>query len=205
MRSNPVSGDSLCKTGIFADVAGDFCRLRPPYLQTKGPETESKARKPAFPAHSRLSWGTWVNAGMAGWGGRDRTSEWWNQNPLPYRLATPQQAAPEDTGRSPRSAFRQRRSTEGVLPFQQTIVRTLAGIGPGDPDPCTGRYTTLYIGHFAETCRGRTAHPHGLHTRRARIPRPNALDKRAASPLRPLATSCHPLPSAGRVERTAVS
>jgi hypothetical protein len=26
----------------------------------------------------------------AGWGGRDRTSEWRNQNPLPYRLATPQ-------------------------------------------------------------------------------------------------------------------
>ena len=26
-----------------------------------------------------------------GWGGRDRTSEWRNQNPLPYRLATPQQ------------------------------------------------------------------------------------------------------------------
>ncbi len=29
--------------------------------------------------------------GKAGWGGRDRTSEWRNQNPLPYRLATPQQ------------------------------------------------------------------------------------------------------------------
>lgn len=27
-----------------------------------------------------------------GWGGRDRTSEWRNQNPLPYRLATPHQA-----------------------------------------------------------------------------------------------------------------
>ena len=26
---------------------------------------------------------------MPGWGGRDRTSEWRNQNPLPYRLATP--------------------------------------------------------------------------------------------------------------------
>jgi hypothetical protein len=25
-----------------------------------------------------------------GWGGRDRTSVWRNQNPLPYRLATPQ-------------------------------------------------------------------------------------------------------------------
>ena len=25
-----------------------------------------------------------------GWGGRIRTSEWRNQNPLPYHLATPQ-------------------------------------------------------------------------------------------------------------------
>ncbi len=27
------------------------------------------------------------------WGGRDRTSEWRNQNPLPYRLATPHPVA----------------------------------------------------------------------------------------------------------------
>jgi hypothetical protein len=27
---------------------------------------------------------------LVGWGGRNRTSEWRNQNPLPYRLATPQ-------------------------------------------------------------------------------------------------------------------
>ena len=26
---------------------------------------------------------------VRGWGGRDRTSVWRNQNPLPYRLATP--------------------------------------------------------------------------------------------------------------------
>ena len=30
---------------------------------------------------------------VAGWGARIRTWEWRNQNPLPYRLATPQQAA----------------------------------------------------------------------------------------------------------------
>ena len=29
----------------------------------------------------------------SGWGGRDRTFECWNQNPVPYHLATPQQAA----------------------------------------------------------------------------------------------------------------
>ena len=39
--------------------------------------------------------------GMIGWGGRDRTSEWRNQNPLPYRLATPQQRG--RTLRSPRN------------------------------------------------------------------------------------------------------
>ncbi|AMO48547.1 hypothetical protein AKI40_2142 [Enterobacter sp. FY-07] len=27
---------------------------------------------------------------LCGWGTRIRTSEWWNQNPLPYRLAIPQ-------------------------------------------------------------------------------------------------------------------
>ena len=30
--------------------------------------------------------------GLPGWGGRDRTSECWNQNPVPYHLATPHQA-----------------------------------------------------------------------------------------------------------------
>ena len=33
-----------------------------------------------------------------GWGARDRTWEWRNQNPLPYRLATPQQEKPPDSG-----------------------------------------------------------------------------------------------------------
>ena len=30
----------------------------------------------------------------AGWGGRDRTFECWNQNPVPYHLATPQSCGP---------------------------------------------------------------------------------------------------------------
>jgi hypothetical protein len=49
-----------------------------------------------------------------GWGGRDRTSEWRNQNPLPYRLATPQQA-----GSGIQSPPPPRRSTDGGRPFQQ--------------------------------------------------------------------------------------
>src|SRR6266566_8669740 len=74
--------------------------------------------KPGFPAHSRISWEAWPNVGMGGWGGRDRTSEWRNQNPLPYRLATPQQSGPEH-GIDQRDLFRHRRSIEGVTPFQQ--------------------------------------------------------------------------------------
>ena len=57
---------------------------------------------------------------MLGWGGRIRTSVWWNQNPLPYHLATPQYAVRE-SGRMSLAAdsFRQRRSIEGVEVFQQ--------------------------------------------------------------------------------------
>ena len=44
--------------------------------------------------HQRPSQADFINdsmsAGRPGWGGRDRTSAWGNQNPLPYRLATPQ-------------------------------------------------------------------------------------------------------------------
>jgi hypothetical protein len=41
-------------------------------------------------------------ATLAGWGARIRTWEWWNQNPLPYHLATPQSAAglPSPMGRT---------------------------------------------------------------------------------------------------------
>ncbi len=33
-----------------------------------------------------------------GWGGRIRTSVWWNQNPLPYHLATPQDPDMSESG-----------------------------------------------------------------------------------------------------------
>ena len=56
--------------------------------------------------------------GGAGWGGRDRTSEWRNQNPLPYRLATPQQAGTRE-GSIRSIASGNARSIEGVAPFQQ--------------------------------------------------------------------------------------
>src|ERR1700758_1103804 len=55
----------------------------------------------------------------AGWGGRDRTSEWRNQNPLPYRLATPQLARNARGAKPPQRSLGHRRSIGGDQPFQQ--------------------------------------------------------------------------------------
>jgi hypothetical protein len=41
----PVSADSLRKTGIFADKAGDFRRFLPQDRRTESSETKSNARK----------------------------------------------------------------------------------------------------------------------------------------------------------------
>jgi hypothetical protein len=43
---------------------------------------------------------------FCGWGGRTRTSEWRNQNPLPYRLATPQWGGCIDRSIPPRKRAR---------------------------------------------------------------------------------------------------
>ena len=69
----PVSADSLPKTGIFADKAGDFRRFPPQARQSGSPETKRMREKPGFPAHSRVSWEAWPNAGLGGCLGRDRT------------------------------------------------------------------------------------------------------------------------------------
>jgi hypothetical protein len=41
----PVSADSLPKTGIFAEKVGDFRRFPPQAWQGGSPETKAKARK----------------------------------------------------------------------------------------------------------------------------------------------------------------
>lgn len=58
--------------------------------------------------------------GPGGWGGRDRTFECWNQNPVPYRLATPQIAK----GRGPYSRPRllSTRHTIGRRPAARGVV-----------------------------------------------------------------------------------
>ncbi len=56
------------------------------------------------------NWKRATETGLVGWGGRIRTSEWRNQNPLPYHLATPQSGLQpgdspgraEDNGGSPK-------------------------------------------------------------------------------------------------------
>jgi hypothetical protein len=65
-RSQPVSADSLCKTGIFADVAGDFRRLAPCDCRFGSLETKQNTQKARVPAHSRVSCGARPNTGMAG-------------------------------------------------------------------------------------------------------------------------------------------
>jgi hypothetical protein len=83
-RSNPVSGPGLPKTGIFQISAGDYQRFRSGAAQIRCLETHlqfTKARHwQAFLAFPRVMS---PGAGLPGWGGRIRTSAWWNQNPLP--------------------------------------------------------------------------------------------------------------------------
>jgi hypothetical protein len=51
----PVSADSLRKTGIFADTAGDFPRFPHQDRRTGSLETKSNTRKAGFPARFRVS------------------------------------------------------------------------------------------------------------------------------------------------------
>ena len=89
--------------GIAALLASTYQFLAPRFMPTMEwmqnrrqcsphwTSLRSLHRRAAFPL-SRLRQRVGVREAV-GWGGRDRTSEWRNQNPLPYRLATPQPAA----------------------------------------------------------------------------------------------------------------
>ena len=99
---SPVSVAGLQKTGILLCLAGDFREFAVRKARLRAFGDYRQREKPTFggPCLSRKEYSS--KTGMAGWGGRDRTSEWRNQNPLPYRLATPQQAAPGERGWPPR-------------------------------------------------------------------------------------------------------
>src|ERR1700687_3762425 len=100
---------------------GDYGRFRLKIVQIWSLETAHQSAKARnWRAFLRCARGQSPVDGLAGWGGRIRTSAWWNQNPLPYHLATPQQTVWKAAGPplSPRIPFRQRRSIEGGEPFQ---------------------------------------------------------------------------------------
>ena len=95
-RSAPFANASAhFKAGNFGDGQT--------YLQSAGQNRHSEARPDRSPvsgheecrqlrAYSRKGQNLGI-PGMRGWGGRIRTSVWRNQNPLPYRLATPHRRA----------------------------------------------------------------------------------------------------------------
>ena len=68
-------------------------RLRPGSSPGSRPGGGSGVSGKFFPPRSRTEAPPRARQKVSGWGGRDRTSEWRNQNPLPYRLATPQRGA----------------------------------------------------------------------------------------------------------------
>jgi hypothetical protein len=75
--SNAVSARSLPKTGIFQTSAGDYRRFRPKIVQIGRLETElifAKTRN--CRAFIGFSMEQSPVAGLAGWGGRIRTSTW---------------------------------------------------------------------------------------------------------------------------------
>src|ERR1700744_4226859 len=99
LRSKFVSADSLSKTGVFADEAGDFRWILAKVADFRRLETGQNSLKiPINAGFVALLWTLSLVERVVGWGGRDRTSEWRNQNPLPYRLATPQQACSGSRG-----------------------------------------------------------------------------------------------------------
>jgi hypothetical protein len=81
-RSNPVSGASLPKTGIFRVAAGDFRQTGLAFGELGSLETVHQTAK-ARQLWAFLLVGELVSPTpqLLGWGGRIRTSVWWIQNP----------------------------------------------------------------------------------------------------------------------------
>jgi hypothetical protein len=103
-------------------------------------ETLGGVKSPQLAGLSATSEENSLKRRMDGWGGRIRTSAWWNQNPLPYHLATPQQAVWKAAGPACRGSLWQRRSIEGVEPFQPAGSE----ISPGTKSPNSGLDIRLF-------------------------------------------------------------
>ena len=75
-----------CTSVVSAGLVSDSAESRRPAAQLSRPSFPGPGRRSAslgrIPPDRRHS--------VGGWGGRDRTYECRNQNPVPYHLATPQ-------------------------------------------------------------------------------------------------------------------
>ena len=75
-----VSRASLQKTGVFLDSAGDFWEFSTQKVRTSVSRDYWRREKPAFGGPFSSKEGNSLKRGLPGWGGRIRTSVWWNQN-----------------------------------------------------------------------------------------------------------------------------
>jgi hypothetical protein len=120
------TGDSKIATRDSGLVSASNWRkipgFRSPHARVlgKAPESGAFSRRPEIPGL----------AGVRGWGGRIRTSVWRNQNPLPYRLATPQS--------TPRSASAARRTIIGAPLTRNPAAKPRAFTAYAVPPPRSG-------------------------------------------------------------------
>ncbi|MEA2951832.1 MAG: hypothetical protein QOJ96_1352 [Alphaproteobacteria bacterium] len=82
----------LHKSGILPTKPRDFRRNRWKIYELPAQRHLARDAKPPNGDSFVTSYRKFAEPGLAGWGGRIRTSGWRNQNPLPYHLATPQRA-----------------------------------------------------------------------------------------------------------------
>src|ERR1700694_1904844 len=75
-----ASEASLQKTGVFLDSAGDFWEFSAQKVRTSLSRDYWRREKPAFGGPFSSKEGNSLKSGRTGWGGRIRTSAWWNQN-----------------------------------------------------------------------------------------------------------------------------
>ena len=78
---------------------------------------------------------------MRGWGGRIRTSVWRNQNPLPYRLATPQRARRRDSAPPADNQLVRRCGDDAAKTLAHIVLRRDLALLHGEQrvDPSVGR------------------------------------------------------------------
>ena len=117
----PVSADSLRKTGIFAVKAGDFRRFPPQVRRTGSPETKSNARKAGISGPFSRLLGSLAER-RNGWLGREGSNLRMAESKsaaLPLGYAPIVRAG--EHGIAQRDRFRHRRSIEGATPFQQAV------------------------------------------------------------------------------------